>query len=96
MTSDNTPTTGPALQPGAAAVDPDQVLAAFRDLHHRIRVENDTYLTRDDGTEDPSACAEHHDRLEALYAEAADTMATLDAHLATGGQLPAAWSDAHP
>ncbi|WP_280490173.1 hypothetical protein [Nocardia carnea] len=80
----------------AAAVDPDQALAWSRDLQHRIRDEHNTCTTRADGTEDPSACAAHHDRLEALYAEAADTMATLDAHLATGGRLPAAWGDAHP
>lgn len=33
----------------------------------------------------------HHGRLEALCVEAADTMATLEAHLSTGGRLPAAW-----
>lgn len=79
-----------------AGVDPDQALARFRDLQYRIRDEHNTYTTRPDGTEDPSACAAHHDRLEALCAEATDTMAALDAHLSTGGRLPARWGDAHP
>ncbi|WP_280419702.1 hypothetical protein [Nocardia carnea] len=79
-----------------AAVDPDHALARFRDLPYRIHDERNTYTTRPDGTENPSACAEHHDRLEALCAEAADTMAALDAHLSTGGRLPALWGDAHP
>ena len=79
-----------------AAVDPDQALARFRDLQYRIHEERNTYTTRPDGTEDPSACADHHDQLEALSAEAADTMAALDAHLSTGGRLPALWGDAHP
>ncbi|WP_280478541.1 hypothetical protein, partial [Nocardia asiatica] len=48
----------------------------------------DCYSTREDGTEDSSACADHHDRLEALYAEANDTMAALDSHLDTGGPRP--------
>ncbi|MEV3961543.1 hypothetical protein AB0M34_11690 [Nocardia sp. NPDC050193] len=78
-----------------AAVDPDQALARFRDLQYLIHEERNAYTTRPDGTEDPSACAAHHDRLEALCAEAADTMATLDAHLSTGGRLPAIWGDAH-
>ncbi|WP_280416847.1 hypothetical protein [Nocardia carnea] len=79
-----------------AGVNPDQALARFRDLQYRIRDERNTCTARPDGTEDPSACAEHHDRLEALCAEAADMMAALDAHLASGGRLPALWGDAHP
>ena len=86
----------PLLPVTPAAVDPDQALARFRDLQYRIHDERNTYTTRPDGTEDPGACAAHHDRLETLYAEAADTMAALDAHLSTGGRLPARWGDAHP
>ncbi|NKY33840.1 hypothetical protein HGA13_12230 [Nocardia speluncae] len=91
------PTIDARLGPGTpAAVDPDQALAQFRDLQYRIRDEHNTYTTRPDGTEDPGVCVAHHDRLEALYAEAADTMAALDAHLSTGGRLPAMWCAAHP
>ncbi|PPJ01261.1 hypothetical protein [Nocardia cyriacigeorgica] len=71
---------------------PDELLAWFRALQQRIRDEIDAYSTREDGTENPSACADHHDRLEALYAEANDTMAALDHHLDTGAPLPAAWA----
>ncbi|BCK53919.1 hypothetical protein IU436_30275 [Nocardia farcinica] len=82
----------PQRHSAAEPAGSDELLAWFRVLQQRIRDEIDCYSTREDGTEDSSACADHHDRLEALYAEANDTMAALDSHLDTGGPLPAAWA----
>ncbi|GGL20600.1 hypothetical protein [Nocardia jinanensis] len=85
---------GSPPQSDTTAPGPDKLLTWFRNLQHRIRDEIDTYAARADGTEDPGSCADHHDRLEALYAEAADTMATLDNQLCTGAPLPTAWNTA--
>ncbi|WP_280271206.1 hypothetical protein [Nocardia wallacei] len=73
-------------------LDPDDTLARFRALQHRIDAEITAYNADEDRVEPARDSADHHDRLEQLYRDASDLMAALDTHLTTGGPLPTAWN----